>query len=167
MTKKILITIFIIISLYNCSKNKIVNYPYLEDDLIKVYKNFGFQKKPPVLTGSWIKNYNGIVFELKKNASIYSILDGMVIEKSNNSESSKGKSVTIKSKDDLIIIYYHLNDIYIEIGQKVKKGELIGIAGNTGLITVNGLGIEILRNQKNINPNEYLLNTNKLSPFNH
>jgi murein DD-endopeptidase MepM/ murein hydrolase activator NlpD len=41
-------------------------------------------------------------------------------------------------------------------GDKVKKGQIIGEMGNTGLSTGTHLHYEVLKDNKNVNPNNFL-----------
>ncbi|MDY0314990.1 MAG: M23 family metallopeptidase, partial [Bacteroidales bacterium] len=53
--------------------------------------------------------------------------------------------------------YAHLSSINVKKGQKVKRGELIGEVGSTGLSTAPHLHYEILINNSSINPLRYMI----------
>ena len=53
-------------------------------------------------------------------------------------------------------LYAHLNQIYVKSGQRVKRGQVIGISGNSGRSTGPHLHFEILRRGKPINPHKQM-----------
>ena len=58
----------------------------------------------------------------------------------------------INHGNNLISMFLHLNDIFIAQGQIVKKGEIIGTIGSTGLSTGPHLHWSVLLNNAYINP---------------
>lgn len=69
--------------------------------------------------------------------TIYSTVDGTVEragwENANNHNQGFGQYVRIKDKNSNNRYYYgHLSKIYVKVGQTVKKGEKLGVEGNTG-----------------------------------
>ena len=52
--------------------------------------------------------------------------------------------------------YAHLNEIYVNVGDMVKKDDIIGAIGSTGNSTGPHLHFEIRRENRAVNP-EYLL----------
>ena len=46
----------------------------------------------------------------------------------------------------------------VKQGQKVKRGDIIGFVGNTGLSTAPHLHYEVLRNGEKVNPINYFFN---------
>lgn len=72
-----------------------------------------------------------------------------------------GKTVIIESKG-YQILYGHLNKIEVSKGQKVAKGEIIGLVGATGKSSGHHLHFEIRKNGYPINP---ILLTKDLSRY--
>ena len=58
----------------------------------------------------------------------------------------------INHGNNLISMFLHLNDIFIAQDQIVKKGEIIGTIGSTGLSTGPHLHWSVLLNNTYINP---------------
>ena len=51
--------------------------------------------------------------------------------------------------------YSHLEKINVRSGQKVKRGEVIGLVGNTGLSVAPHLHYEVLLHDEQVNPVNY------------
>ncbi len=73
-----------------------------------------------------------------------------------------GKSVVIDHGYGIYSQYYHLSEIKVRVGQRVKKGELIGLSGATGRVSGPHLhfGIFVAKNQ--VDPLDFISKFNKL-----
>lgn len=129
---------------------KSTTLPYLKKDFIAVHKPYGFYKVNRVMSPT--KFYKGIEVELKEGAVIKSIANGIVKEVCNTCNRGFGNYVLIEHNDSVQIKYYHLSQISIQEGDSVLKGQTIGVAGNTGLTTVTGVGIRKWVNDSLVNP---------------
>jgi hypothetical protein len=97
----------------------------------------------------WSSSFGG------KNQNIYACYDGTVI--TNSFSSDTGNYVAIKHDNGDISRYLHLNEKpNLYIGQRVQKGEKIGIMGSTGKSTGNHLHFDLTRDGSRINPIDYL-----------
>lgn len=85
-----------------------------------------------------------------------------------------GNVIEIESRKNNNIVktrYAHLKSLNVKIGQKVSKGDLIGIQGKTGLATAAHVHYEVMLNNEVINPQNILyfakndLAFDKLSKF--
>jgi murein DD-endopeptidase MepM/ murein hydrolase activator NlpD len=63
-----------------------------------------------------------------------------------------GKEVVVDHGFGYTSRYAHLNDIYVERGQKLKRGEVLGTLGNTGKSTGPHLHYEIRKDNRAVNP---------------
>ncbi|HWR82219.1 MAG TPA: M23 family metallopeptidase [Candidatus Deferrimicrobium sp.] len=70
-----------------------------------------------------------------------------------------GLTIIIKHGFGIETVYGHLTAAKVVAGQKVERGELIGFMGATGYATGPHLHYEVLRNGRNIDPMQYILNT--------
>ncbi len=66
--------------------------------------------------------------------------------------SGYGKLIKLEHKNGYSTRYAHLNNIYVESGQYVEKGTLIGKTGKTGRVTGPHLHYEIRRYEQPLNP---------------
>lgn len=67
-----------------------------------------------------------------------------------------GMYVIIDHGGGIQTLYGHTSDIYVEVGQTVKKGDIIAAVGSTGWSTGPHLHFEVRVNKKDVNPWTYL-----------
>ncbi|MFC6334278.1 peptidoglycan DD-metalloendopeptidase family protein [Paenibacillus septentrionalis] len=67
-----------------------------------------------------------------------------------------GKTVIIDHKNGYKTLYGHLNSYSVSEGDKVAKGDKVGVMGNTGRSTGVHLHFEIWKNGNTVNPLSYL-----------
>lgn len=103
------------------------------------------------------KFHYGIDFTAPTGTEVYVTGDG-VVESIDKSKRGYGNSIIIKHGYGLETIYGHLNGFNVKQGQKVKRGEIIGFVGNTGLSTAPHLHYEVIRNGEKVNPINYFVN---------
>jgi len=68
-----------------------------------------------------------------------------------------GNSVTIDHGHGIETQYGHLAKILVKAGQKVKRGDIIGLVGSTGLSTGPHLHYMVRVNDQAVNPERYIL----------
>ncbi len=102
------------------------------------------------------KFHNGIDIAVDAGTDIKAIEDG-TIEKSTYNQYS-GNFVVITHQDGYTSSYAHLGECKVTEGQKVKKGDIIGLAGSTGVATGPHLHMEIRKDTVPINPLELIIN---------
>ncbi len=71
--------------------------------------------------------------------------------------SGYGGFVEIDHGDGYQTRYAHLRNLRVRVGQKVRRGEVIGEVGRTGLTTGPNLHYEIRRDDRPVNPQNYFL----------
>ena len=67
-----------------------------------------------------------------------------------------GKKVTIDHGNGVRSLYGHLKKLEVKSGEKVEKGQVIGLVGSTGRSTGPHLHYEVLVNGKPVNPRGFL-----------
>jgi murein DD-endopeptidase MepM/ murein hydrolase activator NlpD len=67
-----------------------------------------------------------------------------------------GYIVVLEHGHGFTTVYAHNRDNRVKVGQKVKRGEVIGISGSTGATTGPHLHYEVWKNGKPINPASFL-----------
>jgi murein DD-endopeptidase MepM/ murein hydrolase activator NlpD len=98
--------------------------------------------------------HNGIDIENKKNTKIVAVASGKVIFASYKGNS--GKLVIILHRNGYQSIYAHLGKIKVKKGQWIKRGDLVGLMGDTGVSTGTHLHFGIRRYGKFLDPMDFL-----------
>jgi murein DD-endopeptidase MepM/ murein hydrolase activator NlpD len=119
------------------------------------YRTRGFGMKYDPFTG-YKQFHAGIDIANKTGTPIYATADGVV--KYSGRLGGLGKLVTVNHGYGYQSRYGHLSKIKVKRGQKVRRGDLIGLMGSTGYSTGPHLHYEVIKNGKAVNPLEYILN---------
>lgn len=113
---------------------------------------FGMRKHPITKT---MKMHSGMDIRGKhRNEVIYAAADGYVI--SAHKSTSYGNVIMIGHGHKFKTRYAHLHKLLVKKGDKVIKGQKIGIEGDSGASTSHHLHFEILLNDTPINPLEFI-----------
>lgn len=111
-----------------------------------------------------IKMHTGIDFPAKTGVPIYSTGDGKVV-KIQYKKNGYGNNIIIDHGFGYKTLYAHMSKIRVKLGQKIKKGGIIGFVGNTGNSTGPHLHYEVIYNNKKINPLPFCIDTMNYSEY--
>ena len=140
-----LIIFFSSINLITAQKEK--KYPKIKNDSSFVYElPFEKGKRVFLVQGYYSsfshKNIRALDFKVKKGTKICAARGGVVIRTKEDSQIgglkdehySQGNHVRIRHDDNSIASYWHLEyeSVFVEVGDTVEIGQLIGLSGNTG-----------------------------------
>ena len=134
-------------------------YP-IKTDKLRVTSKYG--KREYTYRGKRVKDFhNGI--DLIGGHEIVATADGEVVSTRNEGKQyGTGCYVRIKHSNGLYTLYYHLKSgsVTVKKGEKVTKGQVIGIIGKTGKATGVHLHYQIDKGSSAsaIDPTEYVLN---------
>ncbi len=103
------------------------------------------------------KMHSGIDFAAPIGTPIYAAADGQ-IDNVEISFTGYGKKVEIDHGFGYRTRYAHMHAFVVRNGQHVKRGELIGFVGDTGLSTAPHLHYEVFINGAQVNPIHYFFN---------
>jgi murein DD-endopeptidase MepM/ murein hydrolase activator NlpD len=98
--------------------------------------------------------HQGMDIANKTGTPVYATADGVVSRV--RSENGYGKVITIDHIDGYMTLYGHLYGFKVKAGDVVRKGQIIGLMGNTGMSTGSHLHYGVYRAQDPLNPSYYL-----------
>ncbi len=128
--------------------------PISNKQLIALASGFGLRIHPVYKVK---KLHRGIDFAAEIGTPIYATADGTVA-KVDVRFSGYGKMVEIDHGFGYRSRYAHMHDFAVRKGQNIKRGDLIGYVGNTGLSTAPHLHYEVLINGSHVDPVHYFFN---------
>ncbi|MCX8490935.1 MAG: M23 family metallopeptidase [Cyclobacteriaceae bacterium] len=128
--------------------------PVANKELIALASGFGMRIHPVYKVR---KMHTGIDFAAAIGTPIYATADG-VIDKLEVSFSGYGKQLEIDHGFGYRTRFAHMHGFAVRFGQKVKRGDLIGYVGETGLSTAPHLHYEVFVNGIHVNPIHYFFN---------
>jgi murein DD-endopeptidase MepM/ murein hydrolase activator NlpD len=98
--------------------------------------------------------HTGTDMPATRGTPIIAVMDGRII--STNYDAGLGKNILIEHRDNFYTRYAHCDQWLVKSGDYVKKGQIIGLVGSTGVSTGNHLHFEIRYNDIPLNPLDFL-----------
>jgi murein DD-endopeptidase MepM/ murein hydrolase activator NlpD len=103
-----------------------------------------------IITREHSNEHPGIDIALNKNSFVYSTAIGRV-EKVDSNEQF-GLHILISHNKNYKTLYAHLSKVMVNVGDSVKRGQVIGFSGSSGHSTGPHLHYEVWKENKPINP---------------
>jgi len=103
------------------------------------------------------KMHTGMDFSAERGTEIYATGAGTV-EVATKSRRGYGNHVIIDHGYGYKTLYAHMSTINVRRGEKVVRGTVIGLVGNTGLSVAPHLHYEVIKNGDKVNPINYYFN---------
>ncbi len=128
--------------------------PISNKDLKRTASGWGYRIHPIYKIR---KFHYGMDFTAPTGTEIYATGDG-VIEITNSSKRGYGNKIVVNHGFGYKTLYAHMRGFNVKKGQRVKRGDVIGFVGNTGLSTAPHLHYEVSVNGKRVNPVNYYFN---------
>src|SRR5690625_7758158 len=100
--------------------------------------------------------HNGIDLSASEGTKIQATSD-RIVKKVEKKSTGYGLNIKIDHGYGYETLYAHLNEILVKEGQKVKKGEVIGLIGDTGSSTAPHLHYEVHYQNNDINHIQYII----------
>jgi len=128
--------------------------PLTNNDLTRTSSGWGYRIHP--IYKIKIFHY-GLDFAAPIGTEVYATGNG-IVERVERSLRGYGNNIIINHGFGYKTLYAHLNDFNVKVGQKVKRGDVIGFVGNTGFSTGPHLHYEVIKNNQKVNPINYFYN---------
>lgn len=122
--------------------------PVSNKELKRMASGFGWRIDPVYKTS---RMHTGIDFTADIGTEVYATGDA-VVESAETGSWGYGMCIVLNHGFGYKTRYAHLSAFKVKPGQKVKRGELIGLVGNTGKSTGPHLHYEVEMNGNKINP---------------
>ena len=127
----------------------------IEFDLVLVEKDWIWPTKSERISNTYGEKENGrfsdhINIAGEVGDKVYAVADGTVKEVGFHAEN--GYYVELRINEEFTVVYGHLNEILVEEGEVVEKGEKIGTVGTSGMATGANLLLKVYQEEKIINP---------------
>jgi LysM repeat protein len=99
---------------------------------------------------------NGINIAARKGAPVVASEDGIVVYASDGID-GYGRMVLVRHAEGYITTYAHNASLLVDVGDVVRRGEVIARVGDTGDVSTSQLHFELRRGTKPINPEAVLV----------
>jgi murein DD-endopeptidase MepM/ murein hydrolase activator NlpD len=124
--------------------------PVSNTNLHRIASGFGYRVHPIYKT---VRMHTGMDFTAPPGTEIYCTGNGKVKEVDHGS--GYGRNVVVDHGFGYETIYAHMKEIKVKKGQKVKRGDVLGTVGSSGLSTAPHLHYEVVKNGRKVDPINY------------
>ncbi|MDX9773157.1 MAG: M23 family metallopeptidase [Bacteroidales bacterium] len=128
--------------------------PLSNDDLKRTASGFGYRIHPIYKI---LKFHSGMDFTAPTGTDVYATGNGTV-KMVKSARRELGNHIIIDHGFGYETVYAHLNAFNVRVGQKVRRGDVIGFVGSTGLSTAPHLHYEVRVNGSAVDPAMYYFN---------
>ena len=117
-----------------------------------------FGKRTDPFTGK-PANHTGIDFAGKMGDEIVAVADGVVTW--SGDRYGYGIMVEINHGNGYVTRYAHNSENKVDVGDEVRKGQVVALMGRTGRATGPNLHFEVVRNGRRVNPVNFIRETSR------
>ena len=104
--------------------------------------------------------HSGTDFRAAIGTPIHASNDGVVVIA--KERFLAGKSAVIDHGEGIYSLYYHCSDVKVKVGQKVHKGQVVALSGDTGRVSAAHLHFGMLVNGVQVDPIDFINKVNAL-----
>ncbi len=118
------------------------------------FYSFGMRSRHPIYKTR--KMHKGVDLSCKKGVPVYATGDA-IVQKTDEGKRRRGygRQVLLNHEFGYQTRYAHLDKILVEPGERVSRGQIIGLVGSTGGSTGPHLHYEVIYMGRNVNPVNY------------
>ena len=98
--------------------------------------------------------HTGVDFMVPTGTPVYATADGAILAVEQNAK--YGKYIRVTHEKGFETLYAHLDEVSVAVGKAVKKGDQIGLSGNTGTSQRPHLHYEIREHGNPVDPDDFL-----------
>jgi hypothetical protein len=100
--------------------------------------------------------HQAIDIAAKEGTPVLASADGIIVKREFIEEGKGyGRVIIIKHDNTYSTVYAQLSEFKVNLGDKVKQGDVIGLVGHSGISTGPHLHYEVLKDGKNVDPKDY------------
>jgi len=128
--------------------------PIATDELTRIASYYSSSRLHPILKVK--RPHTGVDFTAPRGTNVYATGDGVVKKiKITRARSGYGTYIQLDHGFTYESFYGHLDEVLVKEGDVVKRGDVIGKVGNTGLSVAPHVHYEVRKNERAINPINY------------
>ena len=124
--------------------------PVINQQLTLLTASYGMRIHPFYRT---LQSHQGVDYTVPEGSRVFATADGRVKEIA--SRSTAGRTIVIDHGNGYETSYSHLLAVNVRRGQEVRRGDIIGLSGNTGLSIAPHLHYEVRHNGMRVDPIHY------------
>ncbi len=125
--------------------------PVINEQLSLLTASYGMRIHPFYKS---LKSHQGVDYTIPEGSRVFATADGVVKSVTTRSSTS-GQTIVIDHQNGFETSYSHLGKINVRKGQKVRRGDIIALSGNTGLSLAPHLHYEVRHNGMRVDPVHY------------
>lgn len=124
--------------------------PVINQQLTLLTASYGMRIHPFYRT---LQSHQGVDYTVPEGSRVFTTADGRVKEIA--TRSTAGRTIVIDHGNGYETSYSHLLAVNVRRGQEVRRGDIIGLSGNTGLSIAPHLHYEVRHNGMRVDPIHY------------
>lgn len=125
--------------------------PVINKQLTLLTASYGMRIHPFYKT---LQSHQGVDYTLPEGSRVFATADGVVKDVAQRNSTS-GRTVVIDHGNGYETTYAHLSQVNVVRGQRVRRGDIIALSGDTGLSLAPHLHYEVRHNGMRVDPIHY------------
>lgn len=123
------------------------------------YVSSGFGRRLDPFTGR-PSMHEGFDYVAPKGEPFHATARGRVIYAGRKGDF--GRTVKVDHGNGIVTVYGHADKIFVEVGEKVERGQILGVVGATGRTTGPHLHYEVQVDGSSVNPGKFILDDDRV-----